>query len=309
MSNLYAVLRKVIADLRSKEALGAVVVDAIQSVIIPKVERMITQEHDVNRQSVLQELLEQYKQYGDDRNPLSKTWGNIGNNAVEYQAQAIWRAQPMEQEDAVSELIGNFYSNPAWVRSFDAFDPLKGPAGLAGYWKMMIGRKSQDFFRDLKKEQSSIQQVEEDEEGNADPFARIPAPHSQPEIDTLNMAEQLEGLDDYVRSHAISEGGKDRAPVMIELFDMWWDLTSREKDVGRRQIYQKYKERHPDSPISLSGLDDNMKRVDRLIARFFTEELHYKLPEWLRKKLRMGSVDVIAAETIRQRMARWVLGL
>lgn len=300
--NIYAGLRRMLADLRSRKALGAVAIDGIQNVIIPKIERMIASERNPQQQEKLQSLLDQYETFSDPHSDKAGIWANIAADAIEYHGPS-WGSEPIELEDVASRLIEYFYS--VSFRGFETFNPLLGVDNLKSFWKTIVGRRAVDYFRDMKHEQKEIQNPRQDDDGWADPMANVADPHAAPEVDMPTRLDQLSGLVAYIRQKTESMG--KRGKIMLGIFEIWWEeIQSGNSSLD--SVRAAFAKKYPTLEINRSSCGLYLDAVKKLVAQYFEKELGFRLPAGLRKQLHMASADVLAVEFVRQRMARWILG-
>lgn len=288
--DIYAALRLVIADLRSKKALGAIAIDAIQTIIIPKLHKMIAKERNQHHLQELQQLLEQYEQ-----STTSKLWEITAADALERAGTGL---QPADLEDIASEIIEQAYEPPALIRDFDSFDVVKGITGLKNLWNLMVYRNTLDIIRKLAKSPLL---------SNTPKGVLLNVVDPHPGIDTITSLEQLTGLSDFIKRNLL--GPQERVTFMI--FERWWNILLSGQTPNLPSIYDRFLRDNPRLDLNRTSFYVRFAEIQQLVADYFEQEQSFQLPRWLREKLlkrvKISSVDVLTMEVTRQRMARWIL--
>jgi len=295
MFKFFAALRALLALDRSHQSLGAVVHDAIERIIIPRLKKMAKASRNPEKYDA---LISEYREYSDPTNSKSRVFADYAEEIVEAFARRYNKGAG-DAETVAQDIATSFYTRPTWMGSFEVphFNPETGPIGLVKYWRHILNNQAMYAFRALIRKSP----YDEPREGE-DPFSNIPAPDVEKEEKEAEDIKQE--LHDYIESNVKSMGKKGK--FLMDVFRKWMGAVS---EVGTWVSVDK----HVIKPIMIEyermGEPVSSQTVYNAVhtLKSMSERFMHKLRAGS-VKAKLGSIDALVYEEFRKRLASWVLG-
>lgn len=317
MFRIFASLRRLLAMERSFKVLGVVACDAINRVILPELKEMSDKEDRSDIKIKYEALMGEYREYANPHGSQAEEFASIAEKIISGFAHKYSRGM-QEAEEVASNITSDFYTNPKDMQSFASprFDVRKGPAALKRHWATIIHHKTAMEFRELARKAPA--DMGTDDSGVYDPYRSIPAPEErgpfseEDEKETeKRLKKGLTGLIDYIDHKADSFGY--RGELVPFIARKWLEASKDREAINfendiRKPLIEDFKKKGKDIPARTTFFDG--KRIFlKLVEQYFTDELNIRVPDRVKQKWHMSSVDVISYEAFRIKVARWVLSI
>ena len=326
MRQFFASLRKMLVreylaavglDYR-RSALGAVVTNIITDTFIPELESKRNGEDDPRQREKIDDVLGLWRNYAgvrvrdrdrtdQDDDEKYKNMEDVWNKEAVQRVISVatkYNSNSPEAENAAQEITVELFTKPP--PALKNFDPMIGPIELIGLWKTIVQRATQNYYRNLYREQSKFEQpgVGADDEA-LDPLDRIPAQ------ETTELDDKLVGItaNTFYNKVVKTLTGNDR---FVDMFKIWFDEAKKKgADMVnlKEDVYAVIAEKYNMSPISgQHGLDWKIVRMAMLEA---LDSMDLKLTNKAERRVFKGSESELSDRLVEtfyaRRVAQWVL--
>lgn len=311
MLKILASLRRLLAVERSFRVLGAVASNAVETVIIPALQKMVEDTSHSDEKIKLEALIGEYREYVDPKGAKSEELASIAEKVISGFVRKYNRGM-QEAEEVAANIASGFYINPRDMQSFapPRFDVRKGPAAMKRHWATIIHHKTADEFRSLARH--SPADMGTDDSGVYDPYRNAPAPQEETYLDKQMYTEILADLKKYIERNANRFGY--RGSLVPEVFGRWMSLAG-ERGADRINFLKDIAEplmadmRKKGKDVAKTTVTDAWPIIKKLVAQFFEEELDSRISDKVKERLHLSSQDVISYDVFRIKIARWVLSV
>jgi len=288
--------RHLVALNANRIALGVVVTDNIERIIIPKLQKELDSERDEGKQEEIVRQIELWEKYADDSTPEGKSWNIEAAKVVAAQAHKF-KLPANDAEDLANDIASEFYTNPRLASIFDKFDIDTGPLGLSRAFKKAVGNWALDVLKKesirSQKTPVSLNAPTTDEGGT---IGDVVPDVSISELDRSEFKEHLRGL----TRHVFKKLNNDNAEL---LFSLWLEKA---EDVGpdkvnfSRHIYPEWTE---STGKSKALMDNHWKKIRELMRDYYQDTYARRASVPQQSKI----ANVVAVMFWRQRFAAWML--
>ncbi len=301
MFRIYAAFRKILAVSPNDITLGYVANDAIESFIIPgmrvRMERVSPEEAEE-----IQAQIEEWQDYANPRSRNGQVFNKIAAQVM-TSFQRSFGASDYDAEDVSQKLAENLYKRKRHLvkKHFSQF-MRKTPSDMVKFWPRFITLQAKTIWRTYLTERGRIQRElpsEEREDGDEDSLVeRLEDPKVS--LETILERDLIEEMTRFVVPKIRSN---ERMMALYRTF-ISKILQRAEKVTMARDVYPELIEEFGTKVSQWNRMWSDLRKI---IADFFKKELNVTLPQSVKRKLNIASADFLTMETLRRRLAAWVL--
>jgi hypothetical protein len=295
--DFFAGLRVVLALDPSRTVLGDVVLDAINSRIVPELEAELEETDDIGKQEEMDRLIRIWKVYGDKRTAEGQSWNKEGAKTVGAVAAKYSRSQA-DAEDLASEIAAKFYTENRLRTMFDRYNVETGPMGLMNLWKKSLRDESAYSWREFYRKRKNFDSLDEPAEEGHSISERVPDRHVQVDEDSLNSI--LAEMEEYVEDRLTT-------PAEKSLFKLWRRVSEHQSQTKlnwSKDIYPTWKEA---TGLGFNRMLEIKDDISNLVKRFLKDQEGLDLSSRQWSQLKLGMAERIANEMIQKQFASWML--
>lgn len=308
MRNIYADIRCFFAyGNLEKLNIGVLIHSYIKKEIIPELQKILSRARTDSEVRRINGLIEEYEKYSNPSRSESRCYTKTAAGVIRQLASRA-RIDAVEMEDLMQiiavDLIkdgsgGGTSSLTNDLRS--RFNIMGGPRSLNNFWASLVDKRSRYNIREITKKVPILLDTREDSEGRSQ--SPLDLAKAQERVDLNLMDHIIKELPRYVHRKLQS-----RNPKLKVMFDAWFETildkggprTSLSLDVWPKVRAQGYKG-------NAGTFSDDWQKIKPIIMEFMKRELGSGAIGVMNKVLRMGSVDIVAFDICRKKMAAWVL--
>jgi hypothetical protein len=291
--------------------LGAIAQDAIQTMYLPVIRRAIMAAKTDQEKERLQERLDEWTLYSDPRKHEAGIWNALAAKIIHKEVKNNNRG-PDDVEEISQITAQDFMSNPRMLKTtFGKFDPTDSSVTVKDVqrvWNRAINFHTKMILQKWRREEAKLQRGDED----YDPLANIPALQERSEAEIELDRQVYKKLEkDLVRfmNRALRDDSAE------QLFEVWHDLAKKkgpENVVLKYDVYPKLWEQG--ETLDEKRLSEKWRDITRLLVRFWETPVDQggagvRVPDRLKKKLRVSMVTRIAEDAWRSRVCSWMLSV
>lgn len=306
MREFFASLRVFLAhiDLEGLN-LGVVAHQMIKDEFIPRLQKRLAEAKTDNESERIQSLIAEFEKYSNPKNSESKIYSRTAASVVRTIATRS-KVGEDDMEDLMQQLAVDFFQ-PLHARGRSLmgdmmkFDEMGGPLALNKFWMSVVDFRTKFRIRELQRkyQEKTISRPDGDDSEYSDPISNVTAPTP---IDESYIRQVMKDLVSFIHK-------KLKNPEAAGMFDRWMEVAQT-KGPSRVDMKHDVFQYLADQGYEASArtMEGWWPEIKRLIVRFFDTELEGQVSDQVRKMLRVGSVEIIAYEEFRKRLARWMLG-
>jgi hypothetical protein len=318
MMRFFAALRTILALDKASRGIAAIAAQVVKDELIPRLQEELKKARSDRDRARITALISDYEKYVSPGTPEYRDLENTAEAAVVSEVKLFGLSEDFEDE-ATSMVVYDFFvpareggkdvrkslAEFSVERNQRAYDYTRW---FSRVLKMRVHWRLRELIRKNPAEFKKQEDMTEDESMN--PLDRLSAPGLTPsqEVEEYELGNQevqmlqiKKQMGDYVKKHS-------RDDTMRALYDSWIQTIERRGPALnlKRDVYPALAQTYN---ISDSGLNERFMDIKRLIERFFREELGVRLTDALKKKLHIGTVEVLTFECFRRKFAAWMLGV
>jgi len=295
MFNIFAALKRLIA--KTGSSLGVVAISVIRDDFIPRLTKQLSREKNPAKKDSLQEVLNLWSVYSDEKTSESKVWEGIAQRTINDMVGKFRLGRDVA-DDIEQDVAVELFSESKIKEIFGKFDPEGGPMAFMRYWKTvlsnMVSVAARNFYRQEPEHQFGVRDID----------VEVSSPREFTEVDEQTPLDVRAGLDHFIAQRLSDD------PVAIMIYKTWMALAERKgaDEINFSEDIQPKVSRilkDKKMPSSRGTLYWAWKLVVKTIVQYFEDELNLPVS---RQMKRLKLAERLAYSEYRRRLAAWVLG-